>query len=1167
PGHSYILQQQLQLRQQQQQQQANFGGGLFMRPPANLLPRSSSSSGGGGGLLAPLARSNSCQQLSLEQRKPAAPASSSASSSANNEPSSAAMIKEIDKKCESYCKAVYAVAERYLKHMPIAQRTDMRRLFNTWKDAPDKLDVSFMYKLSGWRAVYTLNLFRSRIQTVWLSLRQLMSPKSGIADQLTEIFGRTQRVVSIGCGPGPCVAAMLIVLRECFGITQYVKLIGIDQFIGWGPYVVSMNGVEAAGPSGVEFWHERVEEATIDKLPNANVAIMSYTDAAVHTPKFWETMRLKFAFILVLDQRKGALSRELQRQGFCHFEYEFKGSKRVFYYINPFGEMLKLAHCTASTTAAGSGVPRLATADSDDSDAYDSDSSSDTSSSTSGDDADAVENDEHIEQQVAGVMQHLLAKVEQQMSLGLARTRTRDRRRAMQEAAAARSAAEDDEVTPELERAITQRLLAAVDTMNSSGGDGGADSDDAIELHAEQDEASNPDELMATPESENQQKQQEQQDESSCSRGRGTAVRKRPQQQKPQPSQIPASAAPTPSRVRRAPPSDQEQQQQQEEVEPPAKKRKQPLSKAEKDQLLKSLLKEVSSAESDEEQQANSSPKQAPPHAQEKVLSVHMPDWARDLIANWSTGDVADSPPASSPTAELPAPQEIGAPLPFGIKRVASQPANVRPLMPAQVRVKAVQSSQSVRPQNQVRPQVSQVRPRASQVGSQAPQVQTQVPQVRTQVPQVRTQVPQVRPQTPQVRPQTAQVRTQTPQVRPQAPQVRPQAPQVRPQAPQLRPQAPQVQTQAPQVRPQAPQVRPQAPQVQTQAPQVQPESAQSSSSSAFPVVQKAPLVRRQQLQQLTASQEASAIRPVGIARPALHETGVAMQLPQLPQSSLPDLQPAAPVAAYYPQLAGQSVAQQQPVGFQQPQAAFPAPMYAAPVPGAPYCYVMPSQPQFIQQQPTVASLSTTAAVSVAGQSAVQYMPAVQFLAHPAQQQQFIPMEASASRMVVAPNAPAEQQQQQKLSKKRKHEQKSKKAKSSAEKKKKEKKKKKKSSKRGHRRSAQKEKRRRRHRRRRSSGHSSSYSSDYSDSEDYSDSTSMSDDVDKQLAGAAPQVEEFVSEDSDLDLLDYRKNRTLAEEEAARLREPVSPTRTPSPPPPTVTRKKIRINRDIITID
>ncbi|PAA58821.1 hypothetical protein BOX15_Mlig000056g6 [Macrostomum lignano] len=356
-----------------------------------------------------------------------------------------------------------------------------------------------------------------------------------------------------------------------------------------------------------------------------------------------------------------------------------------------------------------------------------------------------------------------------------------------------------------------------------------------------------------------------------------------------------------------------------------------------------------------------------------------MPDWARDLIANWSTGDVADSPPASSPTAELPAPQEIGAPLPFGIKRVASQPANVRPLMPAQVRVKAVQSSQSVRPQNQVRPQVSQVRPRASQVGSQAPQVQTQVPQVRTQVPQVRTQVPQVRtqvpqvrtqvpqvrtqvpqvrtqvpqvrtqvpqvrtqvpqvrtqvpqvrPQTPQVRPQTAQVRTQTPQVRPQAPQVRPQAPQVRPQAPQLRPQAPQVQTQAPQVRPQAPQVRPQAPQVQTQAPQVQPESAQSSSSSAFPVVQKAPLVRRQQLQQLTASQEASAIRPVGIARPALHETGVAMQLPQLPQSSLPDLQPAAPVAAYYPQLAGQSVAQQQPVGFQQPQAAFPAPMYAA---------------------------------------------------------------------------------------------------------------------------------------------------------------------------------------------------------------------------------------------
>uniref|UniRef100_A0A1I8HY40 SON protein n=1 Tax=Macrostomum lignano TaxID=282301 RepID=A0A1I8HY40_9PLAT len=573
---------------------------------------------------------------------------------------------------------------------------------------------------------------------------------------------------------------------------------------------------------------------------------------------------------------------------------------------------------------------------------------------------------------------------------------------------------------------------------------------------------------------------------------------------------IPASAAPTPSRVRRAPPSDQEQQQQQEEVEPPAKKRKQPLSKAEKDQLLKSLLKELSRVR----RRAASKfvTKASSAACSRKSALVHMPDWARDLIANWSTGDVADSPPASSPTAELPAPQEIGAPLPFGIKRVASQPANVRPLMPAQVRVKAVQSSQSVRPQNQVRPQVSQVRPRASQVGSQAPQVQTQVPQVRTQVPQVRTQVPQVRtqvpqvrPQTPQVRPQTAQVRTQTPQVRPQAPQVRPQAPQVRPQAPQLRPQAPQVQTQAPQVRPQAPQVRPQAPQVQTQAPQVQPESAQSSSSSAFPVVQKAPLVRRQQLQQLTASQEASAIRPVGIARPALHETGVAMQLPQLPQSSLPDLQPAAPVAAYYPQLAGQSVAQQQPVGFQQPQAAFPAPMYAAPVPGAPYCYVMPSQPQFIQQQPTVASLSTTAAVSVAGQSAVQYMPAVQFLAHPAQQQQFIPMEASASRMVVAPNAPAEQQQQQKLSKKRKHEQKSKKAKSSAEKKKKEKKKKKKSSKRGHRRSAQKEKRRRRHRRRRSSGHSSSYSSDYSDSEDYSDSTSMSDDVDKQLAGAAPQ--------------------------------------------------------------
>ncbi|PAA74335.1 hypothetical protein BOX15_Mlig009940g3, partial [Macrostomum lignano] len=410
---------------------------------------------------------------------------------------------EIDKKGEPYCKAVYAVAERYLKHMSPEQREDMRKLFNSWKNAPDKLDVSFMYKLSGWRAVYTLNLFRSRIQTVWFSLKQLLSSQSGIGPQLAEILNRTQRIVSIGCGPGPCIASILIALRDYVGFTKYVKLIGIDQFIGWGPYVTSMNSVEEAGASSVEFWHERVEEATIDSLPNADVAIMSYTDAAIHTPKFWETMRMKFAFILVLDQRKGALSRELQRQGFGHFEYEFKGSKRVFYYINPFGEFLKLAHGAggggARGTFDGAGGLRAGGADDDDDDndssVFDDDSSLSTSSSCSGSSyssdeeednaaSAALEDSQTVAREVEQVVTFLLDKTEESLLLGRdesirphavtpeeialaaavvrqaeAHDRTIDKRRVVENTI---------DVSLELEAIITKELVAAVESMNAS---------------------------------------------------------------------------------------------------------------------------------------------------------------------------------------------------------------------------------------------------------------------------------------------------------------------------------------------------------------------------------------------------------------------------------------------------------------------------------------------------------------------------------------------------------------------------------------------------------------------------------------------------------------------------------------------------------------------------
>lgn len=182
-----------------------------------------------------------------------------------------------------------------------------------------------------------------------LTFRQvLMQP------HVVDIMRCIKRVVSIGCGPGPDIAAVLMILRNNIGVQHFIKVIGIDQFIGWRQYVISLNKVDLNGSkNSIEFWQLRVEEGTLDKVLSAEMCVMSYTDAAIHTLKFWQGLKQKFSLIVILDQKKGSLTRLLRREHFRMVEYEYKGTKRFFYWVDPRGVKESLAHVVAKGTRLG----------------------------------------------------------------------------------------------------------------------------------------------------------------------------------------------------------------------------------------------------------------------------------------------------------------------------------------------------------------------------------------------------------------------------------------------------------------------------------------------------------------------------------------------------------------------------------------------------------------------------------------------------------------------------------------------------------------------------------------------------------------------------------------------------------------------------------------------
>ncbi|VEL21352.1 unnamed protein product [Protopolystoma xenopodis] len=118
------------------------------------------------------------------------------------------------------------------------------------------------------------------------------------------------RVISIGVGPGPDVAALVayLRLRKTFvpGTSNRLVYYAIDKCSGWSVYLDAFDRAWSA-VHGVSVWFRtaRFGEATdVAKLPDADLIVFSFANTTLMSSTVWPALQARYRMIFVLDGMK-----------------------------------------------------------------------------------------------------------------------------------------------------------------------------------------------------------------------------------------------------------------------------------------------------------------------------------------------------------------------------------------------------------------------------------------------------------------------------------------------------------------------------------------------------------------------------------------------------------------------------------------------------------------------------------------------------------------------------------------------------------------------------------------------------------------------------------------------------------------------------------------------
>ncbi|CAH8643165.1 unnamed protein product [Schistosoma rodhaini] len=173
-------------------------------------------------------------------------------------------------------------------------------LYREWGKIRRKECLLAYYDNDTFRATYTRQRYINSSTSFLQALVYRIIP--GNPDVEIYLRDHVSRIISIGVGPGPDIAAYLAYAR-CRGFTQRIIYFAIDQCAGWGNYLAAFDR-QWSSEYQVSVWFKSSRfnnRDDVETLPDADMIVFSFANTALMASTIWPLLQQRYRFIIVLD--------------------------------------------------------------------------------------------------------------------------------------------------------------------------------------------------------------------------------------------------------------------------------------------------------------------------------------------------------------------------------------------------------------------------------------------------------------------------------------------------------------------------------------------------------------------------------------------------------------------------------------------------------------------------------------------------------------------------------------------------------------------------------------------------------------------------------------------------------------------------------------------------
>ncbi|CAH8867493.1 unnamed protein product [Trichobilharzia szidati] len=214
---------------------------------------------------------------------------------------------------------LYQPIEKVLSNTLEADRGQRgQNLYREWGQIRRKECLLAYYDNDTFRATYTRQRFVNSATSFLQALVYRIIPEN--PDVETYLRHHVSRIISIGVGPGPDIAAYLAYAR-CRGFTQRLVYYAMDQCAGWASYLAAFDR-QWSTEYQVSVWFKCFrfgKREDVQTLPDADMVVFSFANTALMASSVWPLLQQRYRLIVVLDGIKEAVIDSFLDSGFKDF--------------------------------------------------------------------------------------------------------------------------------------------------------------------------------------------------------------------------------------------------------------------------------------------------------------------------------------------------------------------------------------------------------------------------------------------------------------------------------------------------------------------------------------------------------------------------------------------------------------------------------------------------------------------------------------------------------------------------------------------------------------------------------------------------------------------------------------------------------------------------------